>query len=86
MDRFIIQKRANQGTYTARRPCIQLLFTWVRDFAEGYDLIEQNSKGPHVRFDGKGAVVNGLRSGPLYGELGTCGKDLNIDSFRSSWC
>ena len=48
------------------------MFTWVRDFSIGYDLIEQNSEGPHVRLDGERAVVNGLWSRPLNGEFGSC--------------
>lgn len=48
------------------------MFTWVRDFPVGHNLVEQNPKGPHVWFDGEGAVVNGLWSSPLNGEFGSC--------------
>lgn len=49
-------------------------FTWVRDLSVGYDLKEQNSKGPHVGLNGEGAVVDGLWSRPLDGKFGSCEK------------
>lgn len=43
--------------------------TWVRHLSERYDLIQQDPEGPNVRLDGKAVFVDGLRSGPLDGEL-----------------
>lgn len=48
------------------------MFTWVGNFPVGDDLVEQNPEGPHVRLDGEGAVVDGLRCGPLDGEFSPC--------------
>lgn len=43
--------------------------TWVRHLAKCHDLIQQNPKGPDVRFDRELVVLDGLWSGPLHREL-----------------
>lgn len=43
--------------------------TWVRHLPKCHDLIQQNSKGPNVRFDRELVIVDGLWSGPLHREF-----------------
>lgn len=61
---------------------LRLIFTWVRDFPVGDNLIEQDSEWPHVRFDGEGAIVNSLWSSPLDGEFGSCGMHTQTDTVK----
>lgn len=51
--------------------CEVAVLTWVWCSAVTDNLSEQNTEGPDVWFDGKGAIVNSLRSSPLNGEFGT---------------
>lgn len=43
--------------------------TLVWHLSKCHDLIQQNSKGPNIRFDTELAVVDGLWSSPLHWEL-----------------
>jgi hypothetical protein len=46
--------------------------TWVGNAPIGDNLHQQDSEGPHISLDGKHPEVDGLRGGPLDGELGPC--------------
>lgn len=43
--------------------------TWIRHLAKGHDLIQQNSKGPNIRFYSELVFMDALWSRPLHGEL-----------------
>lgn len=48
------------------------IYTWVGNPPKRHYLCEEDSKGPHVRFDAEDAEVDGLGCRPLDGKLGAC--------------
>lgn len=53
----IVQEEAESG------------LTWIRHLAKGHDLIQQNSKGPNIRFYSEPVLIDALWSSPLNRKL-----------------
>lgn len=45
--------------------------TWIWHSALSHQLSQQNTEGPHVRFDGESAIQSRLWCSPLNGKLGS---------------
>ncbi len=52
--------------------------TWVRHLSKCHNLIQQNSKGPNVRFDTELVIVDGLWSSPLHREFSSFSGFIHI--------